>query len=190
MAAVTTLPQPTFPAAPAASVVVECPVFYDAERLDQDRRAARGHLIGRVVSLLLSAAISGAFYFFFLKDAGAFGIGLLVVGLLIPLQFLVRAIARYVRVRRVAALAGSGLALGVTRAGLLVGGVLWAWPELDVVQARPRAGGDGELYVHTVDGRNAVWPLRYLTLRPAALDATVRALSQGRRRVDFAPLGA
>lgn len=167
----------------------EHPVFYVPEVLRAELAAAKRARTTRIVSLLISVAITAALWWFYREQYGATDWWWLAIMLAIPVGLLIWAIVTEVRTRRELKHLLEGLALAVDRAGVRTASGALAWADVAAVDAVQRFGRPRQLRVHAADGRVETFPLRALSDAPAALDAAVRALSGGRRRIDFSRLG-
>lgn len=169
------------------SAPIEYPVFYNRALAEARRSAAKKNLIGRIVSLVFSGIISGLIWWFLRDQLGSFA-WLLALGFLLPLGYLVHAIVNLRRAGRDLAAVHDGLALGLGRDGLLVEQSWLPWSEVGRVEARPRPGRSDRLVVAPREGDPLDVPLDFLTVMPATLDSGIRALSGGRRHLDFTAL--
>lgn len=168
---------------------LEHPVLFDDAAAAAALAGATRNRTWRIVSVGISAAISVALWWFFRDQLGDFTWTWIAVALSLPLVLLVVAVVREVVVRRDLRRVGQGLALGVGRRGLFLGGVEVPWTDVGAVRARSgRLGASGRLVVETRAGQRLELPLDYLTSRPASLDSAVFALSGGRVRIDFSAL--
>lgn len=183
-------PAPVPSAAPQLAVI-DYPVMYVPQAAAAAVAAAKRNRWGRIISLLISVAILAALYFFFRSQLGGISWQWLAIGLALPLAYLAWAIVREVAVRREVSRVGDGLALGITRQGLLLPEGWLPWEGVATLKARPgRLGRSPALVVTAVDEKTSSLPLPFLSALPATLDNAIAALSGERFRVDFSKLGA
>ena len=191
MAPMTQQPVPAPPAPVLPPGVLDHPVLFDTEAARAAVRTAASTRTWRIASLGISVAISGAIWWFFREQLGDLTWTWIAVAVAWPLSSLVVAAVREVVVRRDARAVADGLALGVGRRGLWLGGLDVPWSEVGAVRARSgRLGASRRLVVETRAGETRELPLDYLASSPAGVDAGVFALSGGRVRVDFSALDA
>ncbi len=184
-----TAPRPEVaPAAPPDQI--DDPIFFVPERAQLKVKAAARARNARLVSLGISVAVTIALYVFFRDQLGGMTWPVLVIAVAIPLALLAWTVGREVLARREARGVQEGLALGVARRGLLTGAGLVAWADVAGIAAVSRLGRGPDLVVTARDGRTAVLALDYLSAKPATIDASIKALSNGRCRIDFSKLDA
>ncbi|WP_040158315.1 hypothetical protein [Nigerium massiliense] len=164
------------------------PVFYNPALAEERRQLAKRALIGRFISLGISVIISGVLWWFLRDQIGGF-VWLLVLGLVVPLGFIVKALVNLRRAGQELRAIHEGVALVLARDGLQVEDAWLPWTEVGRLQAQPRSGRSNRLVVSPRQGQSLEVPLDYLTVLPATLDGGVRAMSGGRCHVDFGPLG-
>lgn len=175
--------------APGAASTIDYPVFFEPHLVQAKVLGAKRVRSARIVSLVISLGITFAIFWFFRDQLGALTWPVVAISAALPLGYLTWAIIREVVARREASAITDGLAVGVTRTGLLLRDGLLPWSEVATLQARSRRlGRSDDLVVTARDGRSTGLPLDYLSVKPATLDGAVRALSGGRCRVDFAKL--
>lgn len=171
--------------------MLDYPVFFMPEAARFTVRGASRNRNARIVSLLISAAIVTAIYYFFHDQLGELTLPILAISLTIPLLYLVAAVAREIVARAEASKVVDGLAFGVGSAGILTQGRQLPWNELGACSAVSRAFGRSDLLVITPRaGASVSYPLDFLSARPATIDGAIKALSGGRARVDFSRLDA
>ena len=191
MAAMSQQPAPTASGPMLPPGVLDHPILFDTEAARAAVRAAASTRTWRIVSLCISLAISGAIWWFFREQLGDLTWTWVAVAVVWPLTSLVVAVVREQVVRRDARAVSEGLALGVGRRGLWLGGLDVPWVEVGAVRALSgRLGASRRLRVETRAGEFREVPLDYLASSPAGVDAGVFALSGGRVRVDFSALDA
>jgi len=177
--------------APPPASVVEYPVFFVPELARQHVRAASRNRTWRIVSTVISLGITFAIYWFFREQLGALTWPVVAISAALPLAYLIWAIVGEVAVRRSARTVHDGLALGVGREGVGTASGWWGWDAIAAVRARSRRfGRSDDLIVEAKDGRQVALPLAFLSDKPATIDSAIRALSNGRVRVDFSKLDA
>lgn len=172
-----------------AGVGEEYGIYY-REDIAQARFArARFGLWWRIGSTLVSIAIGAGLWWAYPDRFGASAPWFLGVAAGVGLVMVTREVVRTVRTRRDRRIAAAGLALGITRHGLLVAGLWLPWQEIQAMVVRPgRWGGSSRLEVTSRQGGVAAVLLDCTDVLPAALDSAVVALSTGRARVDLSRL--
>lgn len=174
---------------PVPRGVLDYPVFYNPILAQQRYAAARRNRTYRIVSLLISAAISAVIWWFWRDQMGGLTWWIIGIGLALPTFFLVRAVIGEFVAKGEASRVHDGLALGVGYEGLFVEGTMTQWSEVGRLHARPgRWGKSPTLVIERRDGASQQVPLDYLSMMPAAVDSGIRALSGGRLWVDFSAL--
>lgn len=170
-------------------MVIHAPVFYYPEAAQYRVTVAKQVRTGRIISTVFSWLITAAIWWFLRDFLGelTWWIVALVIGL--PLVGLVWSIIKVRLMTIDAARAPGGLAVGVGRDGLVLGATQLSWPDVGLIAARPRRfGRSDDLVIIDRAGRQIVFPLDYLDMRPAQLDNILRTMSGGRARIDFAAL--
>lgn len=182
-------PAPPAPAVPPGAL--DYPVMFNPAAAWQVWKDAKRTRTSRLVSLLISAGISAAVWWFFRDQLGDWLWWMVGLSLALPTIQLLIAIVQVVRHRKVLAGVHDGLALGVGRGGLYLHGTYVPWAELGQLQALPpRFGGTSTLRVEPRGGQALTLPLDYLSAMPATLDGAIRALSGGRAWIDVSALDA
>ncbi len=178
------------PSIPPPSVI-DYPILFRPESAQAAVTMASRNRTGRIVSLILSVGILVALYFLFLEALGGISWPFVVIGVGLPVVQLILAIIREVRVRKEASRAVPGLALGVTRTGLITSVGWWPWEAVTGLVAKPGFLGTGpQLLASSHYGATVALPLAHLSVPPANVDNAIATLSDGRHRVDFTKLGA
>lgn len=154
-------------------------------RVAYARRALRWRLGSTVLSL---SVLAGAWYLW--PDRfGEWAPWLLGVSVVTGAATAGFSLLRWRRARRDAGLAGTGLAIGLNRDGMLVGDRWLGWPEVGAVEVRPASlGGSATLVATGRDRSSSRVPLDYTDTMPATLDTAVRVLSSGRAWIDLSRL--
>ena len=161
-------------------------VYYRPDLVARGVARARGLLVSRVVSTLISAALIGASWYFWPDQFGSWapwligisaGTGIITIGI---------SLIQFLRVRSDARIAQPGLAIGLNRQGMLVGQRWFPWPEVGSLVLKPGVLGSSTALVTTDRERGSgSIPLDFTDTMPATLDAAVRVLSSGRAWVDI-----
>lgn len=179
--------QQAVPLAPPGTL--DFPVLFEPAAADAAVKVASRARTWRLVSLGISVAISAALWWFFREQLGDFTWLWVAVVLVLPVSTLAWTVLREIVIRRDVRRAGVGLALGIGRRGLFLGGMLVPWTQVGSVALRSgRLGASDRVVVTPQDGPVLHLPLNYLSAGPAQLDSAVFALSGGRVRVDFSAL--
>lgn len=185
-------PSSAFPSSePAAtpSAVVHHPVFFDPTLASARLAAAKRARTTQIVWLFVSLAISGAIWFFLREQLGDnvwFFLGLSVA---ISLAQLAWAILRARWAKKDAARVGEGMAVGFGPDGIAAAGAWLPWSEVTGLAAVPATRRRSlTLLISPREGVPLDVPLDYVTVMPATLDAGVRAVTNGRRWIDFTAL--
>lgn len=184
-------PQPLPPEGPPAVLTIDYPVFFDQASAQAKLQAAQRNRNGRLFSLAVSLAVTGAIYWFLRDQLDGFLWPLLALSVALPVAYLGWAVGSELVFRGEAERVPPGLALGVARSGLALPDGWLSWAEVGAIRAVSRSfGRSADLVVQIRDGRTVRLPLDHLTAAPAAIDGAVKALSGGRARVDFGGLDA
>lgn len=174
---------------PAPSDWLEYPVLFDPASAQRHLRAVRQNRTLRLVSLLISIGIVVAVFFIWKDRFSQVYWWVAGVSLLYPLGLLVWALICESGARREASEVTEGLALGLGREGVLVGGASVHWTQVADLKVRPaRRGRGASLALVVRQGDTWRIPLDHLAIGPATLDSAVRALSGGRVWIDFSAL--
>ena len=161
-------------------------VYYRPDLVIGRVKRARGLLISRVVSTLISAALVGAAWYFWPDQFGSWAPWMIGISVATGLVTTAVGLIQYLRVNADAKIAQPGLAIGLNRQGMLVGQRWFPWAEVGSVVLKPGVLGGSTALVTTdrAQGTGLV-PLDYTDTMPATLDAAVRVLSSGRAWVDL-----
>ena len=161
-------------------------VYYRPDLVIGRVKRARGLLISRVVSTLISAALVGAAWYFWPDQLGSWAPWMIGISVATGLVTTAIGLIQYLRVNADARIAQPGLAIGLNRQGMLIGERWFPWAEVGSVVLRPGVLGGSTALVTTdrAQGTGLV-PLDYTDTMPATLDAAVRVLSSGRAWVDL-----
>ncbi|MGC3994508.1 MAG: hypothetical protein QM779_10440 [Propionicimonas sp.] len=150
---------------------------------------ARNLIWWRLGSMLFSAALAGAAWYFWPDQFGEWAPWVIGAAVVTGLVSVGLSVVQFVRVDRDAKLARNGLAIGLNRDGMLIGQRWLVWPEVGSVVVRPGTLGSSTSLVATArDNSTARVPLDYTDTMPATLDSAVRVLSSGRAWVDLSRL--
>ena len=161
-------------------------VYYRPELVANRVRRARGMLISRAISMVVSAGIVGACWYFFPAQFGTWAPWMIGISVGTGLFTTTYALAEFLRVKADAKVAQPGLAIGLNRQGMLIGQRWFPWPEVGSVVLKPGVLGSSTSLVTTDRERNTgLVPIDYTDTMPATLDAAVRVLSSGRAWVDL-----
>jgi hypothetical protein len=163
---------------------------YDPTAAEQRVRRRRRRFISRVISLVITAAVMVAIYFW-QRDQFSYAALWVIygIGLAVSLGFAVFALLGWLQARKILASMGQGLALRIGRPGVEIAGAFVPWDELgSLAAAKGRIGHGPQLTVTRNDGYSLSVPLDQLDVFPATLDSTARAYSGGRFGVDLAAL--
>ncbi len=180
-------PQQAVPLAPPGTL--DFPVLFEPAAASAAVKVAARARTWRIVSLGISVAISAALWWFFREQLGDITWLWVIVVLVLPVSTLAWNVLREVVVRRDVRRVGAGLALGIGRRGLFLGGTLVPWTHVGAIRMRTgHLGASDRLAVVPQDGPVLELPLDYLSAGPAQVDSAVFALSGGRVRVDFSAL--
>lgn len=164
-------------------------VYFRPELAAGQLRRAKSLLIWRLGSTVLSAGLLAGAWFAWPDQFGEWAPWMIGVSVGSGLLLAAFSLAQWLRIRRDAAAAQPGLAIGLNRDGMLVGQRWIPWPEVGSVVARPGAlGGSSTLVATARDHSTATVPLDYTDTMPASLDSAVRVLSSGRAWVDLSRL--
>ena len=172
------------------SPIVELVVPYDAGPLTEKVARRRALVRSRIISLVISAAVLVAIYFWQRDQLQGAGF-LIVYGVVIaiPLVWLIVVLIMYVRVRKQLRTVPPGVAIQIGPPGIMVAGLGASWPEVAAVAAvKPGVGKGPVLRLTLHDGRQAAVPFEQITVFPATLDGAVRAFSASRHGVDLSAL--
>ena len=193
---------PAQPAAPAASTPsvaqsgpalpwIDYPILFNtglAHRRLADAKRARNWRFG---SLIVSALISAAIWYFFRESLGDVTWWFVAIALGLPVVQLVLAFVRQWLASRDTRRVHDGLALGLTPDGLQIEQAWLPWTEVASVKAgKPRWARSSDLIVQPKQGKPFKLPMDFLSLMPAGVDSGIRALSGGRVWVDFSDFDA
>ena len=161
-------------------------VYYRPDLVLGRVKRARSLLVSRVVSMLVSAALVGAGWYFWPDQFGSWAPWMIGISVATGLVTSAVSLIQFLRVRSDARIAQPGLAIGLNRQGMLVGQHWFPWPEVDSVVLKPGVLGASSALVTTDRARGTgLVPLDYTDTMPATLDAAVRVLSAGRAWVDL-----
>ena len=172
------------------SPIVELVVPYDAGPLTEKVARRRALVRSRIISLVISAAVLVAIYFWQRDQLQGLGF-LIVYGVVIaiPVVWLVVVLIMYVRARKQLRTLQPGIAIQIGPPGIMVAGLGASWPEVASVAAvKPGVGKGPVLRLTLHDGRQASVPFEQITVFPATLDGAVRAFSASRHGVDLSAL--
>ncbi|MEE9963882.1 MAG: hypothetical protein K4304_02180 [Propionicimonas sp.] len=149
----------------------------------------RSRLIWGVGSLALSLVIFAVLWAIWPNIYGVWAPWLIGISVLTSGSMAAINLTRWMRARADARLALPGLAIGVNRAGILVGQRWLTWPEVGSMVIKPGVLGSADSFVTTVrDASTVAVPLGLTDTMPASLDAVVRVLSAGQAWVDLSRL--
>jgi len=161
-------------------------VYYRPDLVLGRVKRARSLLVSRVVSMLVSAALVGAGWYFWPDQFGSWAPWMIGISVATGLVTSAVSLIQFLRVRSDARIAQPGLAIGLNRQGMLVGQHWFPWPEVGSVVLKPGVLGASSALVTTDRARGTgLVPLDYTDTMPATLDAAVRVLSAGRAWVDL-----
>ena len=172
------------------SPIVELVVPYDAGPLTEKVARRRALVRSRIISLVISAAVLVAIYFWQRDQLQGLGF-LIVYGVVIaiPVVWLVVVLIMYYRARKQLRTLQPGIAVSIGPPGIMVAGLGASWPEVASVAAvKPGVGKGPVLRLTLHDGRQAAVPFEQITVFPATLDGAVRAFSASRHGVDLSAL--
>ena len=161
-------------------------VYYRPDLVLGRVKRARSLLVSRVVSMLVSAALVGAGWYFWPDQFGSWAPWMIGISVATGLVTSAVSLIQFLRVRSDARIAQPGLAIGLNRQGMLVGQRWFPWPDVGSVVLKPGVLGGSSALVTTDRARGTgLVPLDYTDTMPATLDAAVRVLSAGRAWVDL-----
>ena len=161
-------------------------VYYRPDLVLGRIKRARGLLVSRVASTLISVAVVGAGWYFWPDQFGSWAPWMIGISVATGLVTATISLIQFLRVRSDARIAQPGLAIGLNRQGMLVGQHWFPWPEVGSVVLKPGVLGASSALVTTDRARGTgLVPLDYTDTMPATLDAAVRVLSAGRAWVDL-----
>ncbi|HEY3337031.1 MAG TPA: hypothetical protein VGK18_00895 [Propionicimonas sp.] len=161
-------------------------VYYRPDLVANRVRRARGMLVSRAVSTVISAGIVAACWYFWPDQFGSWAPWMIGLSVATGLATTVYSLIEFLRVRADAKLAQPGLAIGLNRQGMLIGQRWFPWPEVGSVVLKPGVLGASTSLVTTDRARaTGLVPIDYTDTMPATLDAAVRVLSSGRAWVDL-----
>ncbi len=181
-------PVPRLPAA-VPNDWLEYPVLFDPASAQQALRAARTNKRLRLVSLVISIGIVVAVYFIWRDNFSSVYWWVAGIGLLLPVGLAIWAFVMEVGARRDASQVVDGLAFGIGRDGLFIGGEYVPWTGVADLEIKPARRGRAMAIV-CKEGTGNTWrlPVEHMTVGVGTLDSAVRALSGGRVWVDFSAL--
>lgn len=166
-------------------------IYYQPEVAAEKVARARKKLIWRLGSTLVFVAIGIGLRLAYPEEFGASTPWFIGSVLLFGLVFGGRELLQLVVAQRDAKRVPPGLALGVNRAGMLLGPDWFGWEEVGGLTVRPgRWGSSARLVATGRDQRTQELLLDYTDVLPATLDSAILALSGGRARVDLSRLDA
>ena len=161
-------------------------VYDRPERVTNRVRRARGLLISRAVSMVISVGLVVAAWYFFPDQFGSWAPWMIGISLATGVVTTLYSLIELMRVRADARIAQPGLAIGLNRQGMLIGQRWFPWPEVGSVVLKPGVLGASTSLVTTDRARGTgLVPIDYTDTMPATLDAAVRVLSAGRAWVDL-----
>lgn len=152
--------------------------------------SALSRVIWRAVSLVISVTVFSLMWVFFPDVFGAWAPWFLAAAGLTGGGTTLFAVIGWLRIRSDARRVSPGLAIGLNRAGMLIGGRWITWPEVGAMTIRPGTwGASSRLITYSRDGSAVpLIPLALTDAMPASLDSVVRVLSSGRSWVDMSAL--
>jgi len=156
------------------------------ERVERRRRMVRSRIISLVITVIFLVVI-----YFWKRDqlTGTSFITLYAVVLAVSLTWFAVALVRYLSAKRELAGMGHGTAVRIGRPGVEVLGVFAPWPEVQSLSAvKGRLGRSPRFQLSRTGGEPVSVPLDHLDVRPATLDLTARAYSNGHHGVDLTAL--
>ena len=161
-------------------------VYYRPDMVANRLRRARGMLVSRSISTVISAGLLAAAAYFWPDQFGSWAPWMIGLSIGTGLATTLYSLLKFLRVRADARLAQPGLAIGLNRQGMLIGQTWFPWPEVGSVVLKPGVLGASTSLVTTdrAHGTGLV-PIDYTDTMPATLDAAVRVLSSGRAWVDL-----
>ncbi len=181
--------QPIPPRPVADNAWLEYPVLFNPASAQSALRTARTNKRLRLVSLLISLGIIVAVYFIWKDNFSNVYWWVAGVGLLLPVGLAVWAFVKEVGARREASQAVDGLAFGLGRDGIAIGGEYIPWTHVADLAIKPaRRGRAMSLVCKEKTGNTWRLPVEHVTVGVGTLDSAVRALSGGRVWLDFSAL--
>lgn len=164
-------------------------IYYRPEVAAGRVDAARTSLLFRLGSVLLSGIVIGLLWLAWPAIFGGMAPVFLVFSVATGGVLAVIDLIRWLRAGKDAKLAAPGLAIGVNRDGMLIGGRWLTWPEVGSLVVKPGAlGASAALITTGRDNSTLSVPLDLTDAMPASLDSVVRVLSSGRAWVDLSRL--
>ncbi len=151
--------------------------------------AARTTLLFRIGSLLFSGIVIGVLWLVWPDTFGGLAPWFLGASLISGGGMAVVSLIAWLRAGADAKVAAPGLAIGLNRAGVLIGQRWLTWPEVGSMMVKPGAlGASSALVTVGRDNSSVKVPLEVTDAMPASLDSVVRVLSGGRAWVDLSRL--
>lgn len=157
-----------------------------AGKVQRRRRQVRSRLVSLVITVVL---LGGIYAWKHSQLSGPGFLGLYGVLLAVSIGWFVGYLVAYLMAKRELAGVGQGTALRIGRPGVEMRGSYVPWPDMvGLAVVTTRWGGRPRLQLTPVTGTPLDVPLNQLDVRPATLDSTARAYSNGRHGVDLSQL--
>ncbi len=161
-------------------------VYYRPDLVANRVRRARGMLVSRGVSTVISVGVVAACWGLWPDQFGSWAPWMIGISVATGLLTTGYSLIEFLRVRADERRAQPGLAIGLNRQGMLIGQRWFPWPDVGSVVLKPGVLGASTSLVTTDRARGTgVVPIDYTDTMPATLDAAVRVLSSGRAWVDL-----
>ncbi|MET0693683.1 MAG: hypothetical protein ABWX96_15890 [Propionibacteriaceae bacterium] len=170
--------------------IEELNVAFDAMQVQEKVERRRRMVRSRIISLVITVAFLVVIYIWKRDQlTGAGFITLYAVVLAVSLAWFVVALVRYLNAKRELAGMGQGTALRIGRQGVELLGVFAPWPEVQSLAAvKGKVGRSPRFQLARLGAEPVSVPLDHLDVRPATLDLTARAYSNGHHGVDLTAL--
>jgi hypothetical protein len=164
-------------------------IYYRPEVAAGRVGAARMTLFFRIGSLVFSGVVIGVLWAVWPETFGSLAPWFLAASLISGGGMAVASLIAWLRAGADAKIAVPGLAIGLNRAGVLIGQHWLTWPEVGSLVIKPGSLGASTALVATGrDNFSVRVPLDVTDAMPASLDSVVRVLSGGRTWVDLSRL--